>query len=49
MALLLDSSPLGAPTWREDSGQSKQPPNHRFLGNDLSSVLEVFVKSYLLP
>lgn len=49
MALLLNSSPLVAPTWREDSGQSKQPLNHRFLGNDLSSALEVCVKSYLLP
>lgn len=49
MALLLNSSPSVSPTWREDTGQSKQPLNHRFLGSDLCSALAVFVKSCLLP
>lgn len=49
MALLLNPSLCVYPTWREDTGQSKQPLNHPFLGSDLRSALEVFAKSYLLP
>lgn len=48
-ALLLNSTLLVSPAWREGTGQSKQPLNGRVLGSDLRSGLEVFVKCYLLP